>query len=189
MDTFNHVKTVLGIIFGLGIAQLIKGSVKFIQQPTRDKPYWIHLLWCLYVFLLMVHFWWWEYHLSTVRNWIFPTYFFLIVYTGMFYVLCAFLLPDDVKDYGGDYRQYYYKRKPWFFATLAMVFAADVVDTCIKGRSYYLIHHIEYPIQTVIHVILCLLAMKVANPKFHGILVCLFILYEFAYIFRLFLTE
>lgn len=189
MDTFNHVKTVLGIIFGLGIAQLIKGSVKFIQHPNREKPYWIHLLWCLYVFLLMVHFWWWEYRLYAVQSWMFPKYFFLIVYTGLYYVLCAFLLPEDVKDYGGDYRNYFYKRRKWFFGTLAVTFVADVVDTLIKGRSYYLLHHIEYPVRNIFHIVLCLVAIKVANRKFHAILVAVFILYELSFILRLFLIE
>lgn len=189
MDTFNHFKAVLGIIFGLGIAQLIKGTVRFVQHPKREKPYWIHLLWCLYIFLLMVHFWWWEYNLHNLKTWIFPKYFFLIIYTGMYYLLCALLMPEDVKDYGGEYKQYFFRRKNWFFGTLALTFAADVVDTLIKGSDYYLIHHIEYPIRAAFHIALCLVAMKVSNKRFHGILVSVFIIYELSYILRLFFIE
>lgn len=189
MDTFNHFKAVLGMIFGLGIATLIKGTVKFIQHPNREKPYWVHLLWCLYIFLLMVHFWWWEYSLYKIKSWEFPKYFFLIVYTGMFYVLCAFLIPEDVKEYGGDYKNYFFRRKKWFFGALALTFIADIIDTLIKGRAYFLLQDIEYPIRNAMHILLCLVAIKVTNTKFHAVLVCGFILYELSYILRLFLVE
>ncbi|QIY84216.1 hypothetical protein HER18_12155 [Chryseobacterium sp. NEB161] len=56
VDTFNHLKTIISIILGLSIGTLLNGSVRFIQHPGRYKPFWVHLLFVLYIFILMIHF-------------------------------------------------------------------------------------------------------------------------------------
>jgi hypothetical protein len=188
METFGHVKTVIAIILGLSITHLLKGAAKLIQHPGRDKPYWIHLLWALYVFLLLVHFWWWEYHLNSIQRWVFPEYFFVITYITIYYVLCALLFPDDLRDYKGGFEEYFYSRKKWFFSVLALSFVADVVDTLIKGKTYFLQFRLEYPLRNVSHILLCLAALWVKDKRFHAALVILFILYELSYILRLFLS-
>ena len=42
--------------------------------------YWVHLLWSLFVFLYLIHFWWWEYRLQVIPQWTFPLYFFISMY-------------------------------------------------------------------------------------------------------------
>jgi hypothetical protein len=59
MDTFTHIRMVLSIIMGLSIAHSLKGAAKLIEHPKRYRPYWVHLLWAFYIFLLISHFWWW----------------------------------------------------------------------------------------------------------------------------------
>jgi hypothetical protein len=188
MDPFSHIKVVLGILLGLSIRHLLNGAVKLVQHPDRNPTYWVHLLWTFYLFLLMIHFWWWEFHLTAIRHWLFPEYFFVIVYIILYYVLCALLYPDDLKDYKG-FRDYFYSRKKWFFSILAASYAVDVVDTLIKGRDYFNHFGPEYPIRNTVHFLLCLVAIKVNSPRFHAALVILFILYEATYILRLFFTE
>ncbi len=187
MDAFSHIKRIIAIILGLAIALVLKGAVKLIQHPGKTRAYWVHLLWSLYVFLILIHFWWWEYKLNVITVWTFPEYFFIILYITIFYVLCALLYPDDLADYSG-YEEYFYSRKNWFFAVLAISFIADYIDTAIKGKDYLQHYSWEYPARNIIHFILCLVAIKVNNKNFHAALVILFILYELSYILRLFLT-
>ena len=187
METFGHVRMVIGFILSLSIAHLLKGSAKFIQHPGREKPYWIHLSWVFYMFLLLVHFWWWEMPLHVIKHWTFPEYIFIVLYITTFFSICSLLYPDDVKDYTG-YEDYFYSRRKWFFGILAFSFFADVVDTLMKGVDYYRHFGVEYPIRNITHVILCLIAIKVSNKTFHGILVSLFIAYELSYILRLYLS-
>lgn len=188
METFGHIKTVISMILGLSITHLLKGSAKLIQHPGRDKPYSVHLLWVFYIFLLLVHFWWWEYRLTEIKQWFFPQYFFVISYIMVYYVLCALLYPDDLRDYNG-FEDYFYSRKKWFFGVLAASFVADFIDTLIKGQHYFLHFGVEYPLRNSIHFVLCLVAMQVSNKKFHYFLVLAFIVYELSYILRLFFTE
>ena len=188
METFEYIKSVISIILGLSLAKLLQSAVKMVQHPGRTKPYWVHLLWALYIFLVLVHFWWWEYNLKKVTAWSFEAYFFLILYITTYFTLCALLWPDDLKDYKERYEDYFYSRKKWFFAVLAFSFLADVVDTLLKGKSYFLQNTWEYPVRNGLHFLLCIVAMYVSNRRFHALLVIGFILYELTYILRLFNT-
>jgi hypothetical protein len=188
MEIFEYIKSVIGIILGLSFAKLLQSAVKLIQHPGRTRPYWVHLLWSLYLFLLLTQFWWWEYNLKKVTDWSFQRYFFLIIYITIYFTLCALLWPDDVKDYDNRFEDYFYSRKKWFFGVLAASFIADILDTLLKGTDYFLQYTWEYPVRNSVHFLLCIVAMFVSNRRFHALLVLLFIIYELSYILRLFET-
>ncbi len=185
MNEFAHLRILIGIILGLSITHLLKGGAKFIQHPGRTRPYWVHLLWTVYIFLLLVHFWWWEFRLNSIAHWNFTAYFFIVLFIVNFFIICALLYPEDMSDYR-DYEEYFYSRKHWFFGFMALVFLLDIGDTLIKGMDYARHLSIEYPIRNTVHILLCLAAMRVNNRTFHGTLVVLFIVYELSYILRLF---
>ncbi|MCD9854298.1 hypothetical protein LUD75_06255 [Epilithonimonas sp. JDS] len=188
MQEFDHVKSIFGIILGLGLTHLIKGSVIFIQHPGRKKFYFVHFLWVLYVFLSIVHFWWWEINLKLISKWNFSEYIFLISYILLFYLLCAILYPEDLKDYN-SYEDYFYSRKNWFFGILAICFLADMVDTALKGDHYFLSSQPLYYVRISSHFILSLIAIKVRNKTFHTALAVFFIAFEVLYIARFFNVE
>ncbi|MGN8067832.1 hypothetical protein [Mucilaginibacter sp. SG564] len=185
MDIFSHIKSAIGIILGLSITHLLRGAAKQIQHPGRSKPYWVHSLWSFYLFILLLHFWWWEYNLHDIKHWLFAEYLFVIIYIVVYYSVCALLYPDDLNDYK-DYEDYFYSRRKWIFGILGFSYLLDIIDTLIKGNTY--LHHygIEYPIRNVTHFVLCMVAIKVNNRAFHAVLVIVFIVYEFSYILRLF---
>ncbi|HVW59326.1 MAG TPA: hypothetical protein VHC48_04800, partial [Puia sp.] len=110
MDTFGHLRMVVGFILSISIARLLLGGVKLIQHPGRTRPYWIHLLWALYIFFVLIHFWWWEYSLKSIKQWSFQEYFFVVLYITMYFSLCALLFPDDLNDYKGSFEDYFYSR-------------------------------------------------------------------------------
>lgn len=188
MDPYAHLKVVLGILLGLSIRHLLNGAVKLVQHPGRNPTYWIHLLWTFYLFLMMIHFWWWEFHLVNIKHWLFTEYFFVIVYIIVYYILCALLYPDDLKDYSG-FKEYFYSRKKWFFGFLGASYVLDIIDTAIKGKEYFLHFGWEYPVRNGLHIVLCLIATQTNSPRFHAWLVVLFTLYEVSYILRLFIAE
>lgn len=88
MDTFFHIRMVMSIIMGLSITHLLKGGTKIIEYPKKYKPYWVHLLWALYVFLLLIYFWWFEIHLREIKQWVFIEYVFVIGYI-IFTMFCV----------------------------------------------------------------------------------------------------
>ncbi len=181
MEEFVHFKSIFGIILGLSLTILIKGSVLIIQHPGRKKFYIVHFLWTIYIFLLIIHFWWWEINLRLISKWNFSEYIFLIFYILLFYMLCSILYPEDLNDYMG-YEDYFYSRKKWFFSILAVSFLADLIDTALKGDKYLLSTQLLYYVRIIILFGLSLLAIKIKNKIYHSSLVVLFILFEILYI-------
>jgi hypothetical protein len=186
MDAFNHIKSVLGIVLGLSIAHLLQGTLNLFLHPGRKKRYWVHLLWVLYVFLLILHFWWWEYKLNSIKVWNFAEYLLVTLYIINYYAIAWVIYPKEMNDYDESYEQYFYARKNWFFGFLGFSFLLDILDTVIKGSDYFHQLGIEYFLRNAIHAILCLLAMKINNRKFQACIVILFIVYEIFYIGRLY---
>src|SRR6202008_4917547 len=93
MDFYLHVRVLFGMIVGLSVAHLLKGVALIVQHPKRFRVYWVHLVWVLFLFLYLIHFWWWEFNLVRVREWTFPIYFFVAIYAVLLYLLCALFFP------------------------------------------------------------------------------------------------
>jgi hypothetical protein len=187
METYSHIKTVLGIILGLSITHSLKGAVKLIDHPNRIKSYPVHLLWAFYMFLSTVYFWWFEVHLTEVKHWDFLKYFFLVIYVITYFVLAALLFPDDLRDYK-DYRAYFYSRKKWFFSLLALLFAFDAVDTYLKGPGYQTEMLQVYPIREILHIAGCIWAANTEKGRVQLGIVLLFILFQVFWIMRYYLN-
>jgi len=182
---FAHIRIVLGIVLGLALTTLLKGLAKFVQHPGRERIYGVHLGWALSMFILLVHFWWWEFGLVRVHPWSFTSYAFLILYVVVLFLLCTLLFPDDLADYSG-WRDYFQSRRTWFFGIMAALYVIDFIDTLIKGKPYYQHFGIEYPIRNGVMVVLCLVAMKIRSEGFHRAFVAFAVLYELSWIYRLY---
>jgi hypothetical protein len=81
-EYFGHVRTIIGMVLGLSVARLVNGMTRFVQHPGTIKVYPVHLGWVVFLFITIVHFWWYEFHLSLVPVWTFPLY----VDAGLFIV-------------------------------------------------------------------------------------------------------
>ena len=185
MDTFNHIKTVFSIILGLGIGALLNGSVRFIQHPGRNKAFTPHLILVAYLFLLIVHFWWWEFRLKNVEVWTFTQYIFTISYIVLFFINCQMLYPADINDYKNDYKNYFFSRKKWILSFFILMFILDLVDTLYKGEDY--LHSLMplYGVRFVSHVLLILILMfsKTQNRWIYTGVFSFFILFELFFIY------
>ncbi len=73
MEVYLHVRVLLSMILGLGVGHLLRGVSRIVQHPRKYKIYWVHLIWTLFLFLYLIHFWWWEFYLQKVAQWTFPS--------------------------------------------------------------------------------------------------------------------
>lgn len=180
---YIHVRILLGMIVGLGLTHLLRHLARIVERPKVRRVYWVHLVWALFMFVYLLHFWWWEFTLSHQASWNFNLYLFVTVYALLLYLLCALIFPDSVDDYQ-DYRDYFYSRGHWFFGLLAVMFAVDLVDTAIKGAAYF--HHLgpEYLVRNGGYVVASLVAMKTRNRHYHGAFAVAALIYELSWIVR-----
>ncbi len=186
-DLFPHIRIVMGMVIGLGVTRLLSGVARIVQHPKRDRLYAVHLAWVASLLLALVHFWWWEFGLFQVEAWTFGVYAFLIGYSIILFLLCAFLFPESMQDYAG-YEDYFYARRAWFFGLLAATYLFDIVDTLIKGEAHFARFAQEYLIRTPILVALCVVAALSADRRFHAAFVIGTLIYQVSWIWRLFDT-
>lgn len=175
----------MGMVIGLGVTTLLSGVARIVQHPTQYRPDWVHLTWVASLLLALVHFWWWQFGLYAVTHWSFGTYAFVITYAIVLFLLCALLFPASMFDYAG-YRDYFLARRAWFFSLLAFSYLLDVADTWIKGDAHLARFGREYMIRTPILLVLCMVAIKTRNMRFHALFVTMLLFYQISWVVRFF---
>jgi hypothetical protein len=186
-DIFAHVRIVMGFVISLSIARLLTGATRFIQHPSHYQVYPVHLVWSASIFLMLIHFWWWEFWLSNIEQWNFLLYSFLVAYATAMFMICTLLYPDSIAEYSG-YEDYFYSRRRWFFGLFALTFVFDFADTLAKGEEHLSYLGVEYLIRAPVYVVLSLIAMWTANRNFHWAFAILNLAYQISFVTRLFMT-
>jgi hypothetical protein len=186
-DVFPHIRIVMGMVVGLGLTRLLSGIARIVQHPRGYALYPVHLAWVGMVFLMLVHFWWWEFGLFHIESWTFGKYLFLIGYSTALFLMCALLFPDSMLDYK-SYEDFFISRRTWFFGLLAATFVLDVIDTLLKGEAHFAHFGHEYLLRTPIFLALCIAAIFTTNRTFHILFVAAALAYQVSWILRLFDT-
>jgi len=186
-EVFPHIRIVMGMVVGLGLTRLLSGVARIVQHPRGYALYPVHLAWVGMVFLMLVHFWWWEFGLFHLDSWTFGKYLFLIFYSTVLFLMCALLFPDSMLDYK-SYEDFFISRRAWFFGLLAATFVLDIVDTLLKGPDHFAHFGHEYFIRTPVFLVLCFVAIFTTNRTFHMLFVAAALIYQISWILRLFDT-
>jgi hypothetical protein len=134
---------------------------------------------------MIVHFWWFEWALSTIEKWTFFLYFFVVFYAILLFLIVTILFPDNIGDYAAD-KEAFHSQQKWFYGVLALIFLVDVVDTAIKGTDHFKSLGVEYPIRQAALFVLAIIAMFVGNKIYHAAFVLLGVLYQIGWIWRQF---
>lgn len=145
-EIFVHIRIIIGMILGISVSRIIIGATRFIQHPGKEKIYLTHFGWVIYIFLFIIHFWWFEFAHSQTKIWTFGLYLLLIFYAIIFAMLAAMLFPDHINEYDG-FRGYFFQRRSWFYALFLTLLVVDVIDTYAKGQKYYHHYGLAYPVR------------------------------------------
>lgn len=184
-EVYVYIRTVMSMVIGLALAQLLTRLAGFVQSPGKNRVYFVHIGWVLSMFLYIIHFWWWEYRLQSLQVITFAVYLFLICFCCLFYFLCVLLNPPSIDEYGG-FEEYFISRRVWFFGLLAVTYAVDLIDTWLKGGAYFHSLGWEYPTRNVVYIVLCIVAAMTANRRFQAAFVTVGLIYQITWIFRLY---
>ena len=166
-DAFFHVRVIIGIVTGLCVTRLLTGMARFVQHPSRQAIYPVHLGWACFVLLAVIHFWWFEFGLSHVTQWTFPLYLFVIVYASLFFFLSTLLFPDRMEEYDG-FAGYFHARQAWFYGLLAAIFLFDIADTALKGAAHLHAFGRGYPVVLGELAAVALAAIRIRDRRFHA---------------------
>lgn len=177
---FLHIRVVMGIILGLSITTVLKGLAQIIEHPQRRGCSALHLGWVAWTLISLVTFWWWEFRLIEVHRWTFETYLFVIVYCATWFLLCALLFPDDLREYG-SYGNYLMQRRRWIFSVVAALTLLDLVDTAIKGSSRWKLLGAAYPLHSVLMLAVAVLGWRLRSQRTQLRLVLATLAYQIGY--------
>lgn len=177
---FLHIRVVMGIILGLSITTVLKGLAQIIEHPQRRGCSALHLGWVAWTLISLVTFWWWEFRLIEVHRWTFETYLFVIVYCATWFLLCALLFPDDLREYG-SYGNYLMQRRRWIFSVMAALTLLDLVDTAIKGSSRWKLLGAAYPLHAVLMLAVAVLGWRLRSQRTQLRLVLATLAYQMGY--------
>lgn len=185
-EIFSHIRVIVGMILGISLARLVGGTVSFLQTPRKKDVYLIHLGWAVFVFLCIIHFWWFEFALVQVRQWTFGLYFVLICYSVVFVMLAVMLFPDAGVVPGG-FREYFNGHGRRFYAiAIGMVFI-DTLDTLMKGPAYYRrMYGLDYAVRQVLLASGAAGGLFIESERYHAVFVSLALLFQIAWIVGLF---
>ncbi|MEN5315934.1 hypothetical protein ABE509_00045 [[Pseudomonas] hibiscicola] len=177
---FLHIRVVMGIILGLSITTVLKGLAQIIEHPQRRGCSALHLGWVAWTLISLVTFWWWEFRLIEVHRWTFETYLFVIVYCATWFLLCALLFPDDLREYG-SYGNYLMQRRRWIFSVVAALTLLDLVDTAIKGSSRWKLLGTAYPLHAALMLAVAVLGWRLRSQRTQLRLVLATLAYQIGY--------
>jgi len=140
MSEFEYVMVLVSIVVALAIAHLLTALAEGIHRvrghgdPIRLDA--VFLLWLSFVLVWLVSFWWWEFKFQEIEaEWSFGLYLFVIAYAIVLFMLAEILVPHRMRGVSDSYAHFMEGRK-WFFGTLLLMQAIDVVDTFLKGYAW-----------------------------------------------------
>ena len=183
MNISEYILALMSIVVGLAMTQLLSGAAEIAQHSRPIRTYWIHTGWMIYLFLTLIHFWWWEFGLLRIQSWTFIAYAFVICFAVLLYFLVALLVPQHLSDQA-DLKEYYYQQRTWFFGTMALIQLVDFGDTLVKGWGYFLSLGPEYPVRNLGIILLSMIAIRTRKEWFHGSMIVLFVAYQLFWIMR-----
>ncbi len=140
MSTFEYVMVLVSIVIALAIAHLLTALGECVRrirgkgEPIKLDA--VFLLWIGNVLIWLISFWWWEFKFQeAVTEWTFGLYLFVIGYAISLFMLAEILVPHRMQGVADTYADFRDGRK-WFFGTLLLVQAIDIIDTFLKGYDW-----------------------------------------------------
>ncbi len=130
MQPFEFLMIVVSIIVGLGITQLLAGVVRVLRAEL--KPYWIHELWVLSVFLMLLQYSWSLFDLEAQSDWVFLELLGLLTPPVLLYVVASLLFPT--RGDKADLSSFYYAHRKPVFGLLAVLLVFYSVQGWIQAE-------------------------------------------------------
>jgi hypothetical protein len=144
MTPFEYTSVVLSVVVGLGLSHLLMAYVELIRARGRVRFYWVHTLWVVVIFGVLVLLWWATWGLRRIPVWNFFTFMLLLLEPVCVFVVAAFLVPRLEPGERLDLREHYYGSRGAIFGTFAafvavvLTFDGVVFHHLVEGPNLFL---------------------------------------------------
>jgi len=110
-----------------------------IQAGSRKQTYWIHTIWLINAFSMLMLNWWVFYRWHTTPKWTFYLFVWVTLAPTLFYLASAVIAPGELSETGAaNWREYYYANRRGFFFLILPIWPLDIIDTLLKGKQHFI---------------------------------------------------
>ena len=192
MRTNEYVLSLMAIISGLAITDLVASLHRLLRARQRVRWDWLTLLVAGFVGMALTVSWFISWRVNVVENYN-PTFWrFFFLTLGQLvplYLAAAAALPDEVPPEGVDLRQFYAENSRYIWGALTAMMIMFIITACVAQlmRGDYRAAGMVV-LQTPFLLPTAVLAF-VRNRRMHSILVPLTVAAAFVTVFRMTLNQ
>lgn len=124
--SFDYFMVMPGVVVALALGRLLKGVAASLVPRREDiRPYWVHHLWAVLVFALLVQYWHTTANCNIGEG--LPQYLLFFVFPVLGYFASAVLMPVDVPAGEFRFRDYYYRHAVLFFSICFIGMVSEIL--------------------------------------------------------------
>lgn len=134
MDEFNYLAVLISIILGLGIAQLLSGFGRWIEQRASFRAYGPAMAWTAILLVTHIQGWWAMFGMRHHADWTFIQFCVVLLQPITLFLLATLVLPGaNAPEL--DLRSNYFAQRRWFFGLLVALLIVSVLkDVALTGE-------------------------------------------------------
>ena len=138
MTLFEYLSVGYSIVLSLVVVRLLGGLPAALD---RERRYWVHVLWLIYVLVRVLAFWWSFWSYREVATWSFFSFALVLLLPGLLYMMAVALIPDNSNNLP-SWRDHYFAVHRRFFAIFATSLLL-VVTTSVWLLNAPLVHRLR----------------------------------------------
>jgi hypothetical protein len=163
MTLFEYISVAVSLVMSLCVVRLLDG-LRF--AATRQRRYWVHLLWVLTKLLNCAIFWWVLWAVRESTPWNFASFMWVLLFPGTLYLQCTALVTTTPSEIS-TWRDHFYAIRRWFFAMNLLLVGYALFSSAIF-LSAPLLDLSRAPMAVLF--LLNVLGVLSASPRLHGVL-------------------
>ena len=171
MSMFEFLMVLVSLIIGLGVTELLHGVSGTIRHRDTTRPYWIHGIFVVIIFLALLQQWWEIWGLRSVEAWTFPGLLMMLGGPIGLFLIANLIFPSPLKD--SDFRTHYYESlRPVLFLGIATVLVAVTFRPLTLGTPLIALDNLSSFVMIGLFILLSL----TRRPWVHGVTVTLILI-------------
>jgi hypothetical protein len=155
MTEFEYLSVLTSIIFGLAFTHILTGSIRAIYARRLGE---IHLVYTVFVLVLLVLNWWVAFSWRDHPQWSFDAFLLMVFWSIANFLMAITLYPPSTAG-AADFDSH----RSWFLWAFLFMGVFDIAQTAMQGSLF----HPWYYLPFVGHyIVLALLGIRFKQPAF-----------------------
>lgn len=120
VNKFTYLIALASIITALGVRSILSGFAWIVTCRNQVKPYVLHMVGAVMVFLLQIEFWWGTFTKRLVLHWRFDFLLCFLLTPILYYFVAELLFPSRASA-EINFRDHYWHNFRWFYGIAALI--------------------------------------------------------------------